>query len=82
MIGKTIYFNPSERAHLTYFMNADGSKARKGAPNVSPDGKYFVYAKQVKGKWGVYVFNLESGALADRRLSGPECGRLIHRNPF
>jgi Tol biopolymer transport system component len=49
-------------------MKPDGSQARRVAdgrlvtdPNISPDGKKFVYTKEVGGKWGVYVYELGSG---------------------
>jgi Tol biopolymer transport system component len=48
-------------------MKADGSKPQKIAdgsivtdPNISPSGKYFVYTKEVDGKSGVYLYNIES----------------------
>lgn len=75
--GKTIYFI-SERDGSTqvYAMKADGSKARKIAdgsivsdPIISPDGKHFTYTKEApKGKWGLYVYDIESGK--ERLLSG------------
>ncbi len=67
--GKTVYFM-SERdgSPQIYTMKPDGSKARKVAdgsvvkdPNISPDGKKFVYTKEADGKWGVYVYELASG---------------------
>lgn len=67
--GKTIYFlSERDGAPQIYAMKADGSKARKvadgtvvTAPNISPDGKKFVYTKEVDGKWGLYVYDLGSG---------------------
>jgi Tol biopolymer transport system component len=66
--GRNIYFL-SERDGTPgiYVMKADGSQARKiadgsivSAPNISPDGKYFVYTKEVNGKWGLYSYGLKS----------------------
>jgi TolB protein len=66
--GKTIYFL-SERGGSPeiYAMKIDGSNVRKIAdgsivadPNISPNGKYFVYTKEVNGKWGVYLYDIES----------------------
>lgn len=67
--GKTIYFlSERDGSPQIYAMRADGSKARRVAgggvvtdPNVSPDGKKFVYTKEVGGKWGVYLYDLGSG---------------------
>lgn len=67
--GKTIYFSSDrDGAPYVYTMDPDGSNVRKiadantvSAPNISPDGKYFTYAKQVNGKTGVYSFDLKSG---------------------
>lgn len=67
--GKTIYF-VSERdgAPHVYSMNADGSNVRKVAdgsivskPAISRDRKYFAYTKEVKGKWGLYIYNIKTG---------------------
>jgi Tol biopolymer transport system component len=67
--GKDIYFL-SERDGLlhVYVMKADGSKARRQVdgktvtdPNISPDGKYFAYTKEVDNKWGLYIYELKSG---------------------
>ena len=67
--GKTIYFlSERDGTPQIYAMKADGSKARKiadgsvvTAPNISPDGKRFVYTKEADGKWGLYVYELASG---------------------
>ena len=67
--GKTIYFlSDRDGAPHVYAMNADGSKVRKLAdgnivkdPNVSRDGKHFAYTKEVKGQWGLYLYNIKSG---------------------
>jgi TolB protein len=67
--GKTIYFiSERDGAPQIYAMKNDGSKARKiadgsivAAPNISSDGKYFAYAKEADGKWGVYLYHIESG---------------------
>jgi Tol biopolymer transport system component len=66
--GKHIYFlSERDGAPNIYVMKADGSRAQKiadgsivSAPNISPDGKYFVYTKEVNGKWGLYLYGLES----------------------
>src|SRR5436305_379652 len=66
--GKTIYFlSERDGSPEIYAMKADGTNARKIAdgsvvtdPNVSPNGKFFVYTKEVNGKWGVYLYNIES----------------------
>jgi TolB protein len=67
--GRTIYFT-SERdgSPNIYAMNADGSKVRKAADgnivkdiNLSPDGKYFAYTKEVNKKWGLYIYDIKSG---------------------
>ncbi len=66
--GKRIYF-VSERDGATnvYSMKPDGSDVRKVAdgkivsnPNVSHDGKRFVYSKEVDKQWGLYVFEIET----------------------
>lgn len=67
--GKTIYFlSERDGSPQIYAMKADRSKARKvadghvvTAPNISPDGKKFVYTKEVNGKWGLYLYDLGSG---------------------
>lgn len=67
--GRTIYFlSERDGSPRIYAMRADGSGARKVAdgvvvadPNVSPDGKKFVYTKEVGGKYGLYVYDLKSG---------------------
>src|SRR5436305_3317985 len=66
--GKTIYFlSERDGSPEIYEMKADGSNARKIAdgsivsdPNISPNEKFFVYTKEVNGKWGVYLYNIES----------------------
>jgi TolB protein len=67
--GKTIYFlSERDGAPQIYAMKPDGSKPRRVAdgrvvtdPNISPDGKKFVYTKEASGKWGLYVYELKSG---------------------
>lgn len=74
--GKTIYFlSERDGSPQVYAMKPDGSKARRVAdgrlvtdPNISPDKKKFVYTKEVGGKWGVYVYELEGGK--ERLLAG------------
>ncbi len=74
--GKTIYFlSERDGSPQIYTMKADGSKARKVAdgvvvadPNVSPDGKKFVYTKEVGGKYGLYLY--ERGSGKERLLAG------------
>jgi TolB protein len=67
--GKTIYFM-SKRAGSpnVYAMKADGTKVRQVAngkivtnPFISPDEKYFVYTKEVEGKWGLYIYEIKNG---------------------
>lgn len=66
--GKTIYFLSERDGPLSvYAMNASGSSVRKIADgnivsqtNISPDEKYFVYAKQVNGKYGLYIYDIKS----------------------
>jgi Tol biopolymer transport system component len=65
--GKTIYFlSERDGSPQIYAMKADGTNARKIAdgsvvtdPDISPNGKYFVYTREVNGKWGVYLYNIE-----------------------
>lgn len=67
--GKTIYFL-SERdpsVHV-YAMKSDGSNVRKVADgnvvkgtSISPDEKFFVYTKQLDGKYGIYIYEIKSG---------------------
>ena len=74
--GQTIYFM-SERdgAPNVYAIDADGGHARKVADgkvvrgtNISRDGKYFVYSKDVDKKSGLYIYDLKNGT--ERRLIG------------
>lgn len=67
--GKTIYFT-SERdgSPGIYAMNDNGLKVRKIADgsivsvaNISRDGKYFIYPKNVKGKSGLYIYKIKDG---------------------
>ena len=67
--GKTIYF-VSERdgARNIYAMKSDGSNVRKivdgtmvSDPNISPDGKFFAYTKEVNKKWGLYLYDIKTG---------------------
>jgi TolB protein len=74
--GRTIYFVSDRGGEPgVYAMRADGSDVRKVAdgkvvaqPNVSPDGKYFVYTKEVQGKWGLYRYDIKAGS--ERLLIG------------
>ncbi len=67
--SKTIYFfSARDGSPQIYAMKADGSNARKivdasivSAPNISRDGKYFAYTKEVNKKWGLYLYDLKSG---------------------
>jgi TolB protein len=67
--GKTIYFTSErEGAPHIYAMDAGGTHVRKvadgsvvAAPNISRDGKHFVYTKQSNNKWAVYIYDLKSG---------------------
>lgn len=67
--GKTIYFR-SENGGSTniYAMQSDGKNVRKVADgavvkeiNISPNGKYFSYTKEVDKKWGLYIYEIKSG---------------------
>ena len=66
--GKTIYF-VSERdgSRNIYAMKSDSSNVRKIAdgtmvsdPNISRDGKFFAYTKEVNKKWGLYIYDIKS----------------------
>ena len=67
--GKTIYFvSQREGPPNVYAMNVDGSDVRRVADgnvvrgtNVSSDGKYFVYSKDVDQKSGLYIYEIKSG---------------------
>lgn len=67
--GKTIYFiSDRDGSPNVYTMNNNESKVRKIAdgsivsvPNISRDGKYFVYPKEVKGRSGLYLYNIKDG---------------------
>lgn len=67
--GKRIFF-VSERggAPNIYSMKPDGSDVRKIAdgktvtnPNISRNGKRFVYSKEVDKKWAIYIFDIRTG---------------------
>ena len=67
--GSTIYFKSNRNNGPGIFaMNADGSGVHWIAdgnivdePNISPDGNYFAYSKQVDGKWGLYLYHTGTG---------------------
>lgn len=71
-----IYFlSQREGALNVYLMNVDGEHVRKAADgnvvrdaNVSPDGKYFAYSKDVDQKSVIYLYGIKSGT--ERRLIG------------
>ena len=67
--SKTIYLK-SERdgAPKIYSMSAGGSNVKliadvnaSASANISPDGKYLVYGKQVDGDFGIYTYELKTG---------------------
>ena len=74
--GKKIYFiSEQERTSALFVMNSDGSQARKLAvgdfvhsANLSRDGKYFVYSKEVFGKFGLFIYDREE--MTERLLIG------------
>lgn len=67
--GQTIYFLSNRDGSINiYAMNGDGSGVRQIADgnivketHISPDGKYFVYSKQINGKYGVYIYDIKTG---------------------
>jgi TolB protein len=67
--GKTIYFlSERDGAPRVYAMKADGSNARQMMegkvvtdPNISRDGKFFAYTKEVNKKRGLYLYEIKSG---------------------
>jgi TolB protein len=67
--GATIYFI-SDRAGTNdvYAMTIDGATVRKVAdgkivtrPNVSPDDRYFAYARAEASVSGIYIYDRQSG---------------------
>lgn len=74
--GRTIYFmSQRDGSPNIYKMKADGTEVRKVAdgkvvtnPFISPDEKLFAYTKEVGGRWGLYVYEIKSGA--ERLLIG------------
>jgi Tol biopolymer transport system component len=67
--GKRIYFvSEREGSPNVYSMKPDGTDVRKIAdgkivsnPNISRNGKRFVYSKEVDKKWAIYIFDIRTG---------------------
>jgi TolB protein len=67
--GRTIYFlTRRDGSPAVYAMNADGTAQHKVAdgaivtsPSVSPDDRFFAYAKLVGGKPGIYIYEIATG---------------------
>lgn len=66
--GKRIYFtSESDGAPIVYSMKPDGSDVRRVAdgkivsnPNISRNGKWFVYTKEVGKQWGLFIFDIQA----------------------
>ena len=73
--GRIFFVSDRDGSAHVYVMNADGTEPKMIAnggivkqPEISPEGRRFVYTRETEGKWGLYVYDLTSEE--ERRVFG------------